>query len=70
LSYGLFERTVVLPNVLEQEVTPTATYENGFLEIHILKEKHKTKEIVVVEFSDARLTPDLERKELITDESE
>ncbi|MAP86429.1 MAG: Hsp20/alpha crystallin family protein [Candidatus Poribacteria bacterium] len=70
LNYGLFERTVVLPNVLEQEVTPTATYENGFLEIHILKEKHKTKEIVVVEFSDAKLTPDLERKELITDESE
>ena len=56
--------------MLEQEVTPTATYENGFLEIHILKEKHKTKEIVVVELSDARLTPDLERKELITNESE
>ena len=47
LSYGHFERRVVLPNVHVEEVTPTASYENGFLEIKIPKKQRKSKEIVV-----------------------
>ena len=47
LSYGHFERRVVLPNVHVEEVTPTASYDNGFLEIKIPKKQRKSKEIVV-----------------------
>lgn len=37
LNYGPFERTVALPNVLAEDVDPQASYENGFLEIHVPK---------------------------------
>ena len=47
LSYGHFERRVVLPNVHVEEVTPTASYDNGFLEIKIPKKERQSKNIVV-----------------------
>ena len=48
LSYGHFERSIVLPNVLSEDVEPVARYENGFLEIYIQKTKQdRAKEIVV-----------------------
>lgn len=56
LHYGHFEQSIVLPSVLAQKVTPTASYENGFLEIHILKEKKAVKEIIVVDVNDKQLT--------------
>jgi len=48
LNYGPFERSIVLPNVLAEDVEPKANYENGFLEIQIPKIKQDPpKEIVV-----------------------
>ena len=47
LSYGHFERRIILPDVHVEEVTPTASYDNGFLEIQIPKKERQSKEIVV-----------------------
>ncbi len=48
LNYGPFERSIVLPNVLAEGVEPRASYENGFLEVHIPKAKcNHPKEIIV-----------------------
>ncbi|MCZ6676766.1 MAG: Hsp20/alpha crystallin family protein [Candidatus Poribacteria bacterium] len=48
LNYGPFERSIVLPNVLAEDVEPMASYENGFLEIYIPKAKpNRPKEIVI-----------------------
>ena len=48
LSYGPFERSIALPDVLAEDVEPVANYENGFLEIYIPKAKqNRAKEIVV-----------------------
>ncbi len=48
LNYGPFERSIVLPNILAEDVAPVASYANGFLEIHIPKAKvNMPKEIVV-----------------------
>ena len=48
LNYGPFERSIVLPNVLAEDVEPVASYEDGFLEIYIPKVKQdQPKEIVV-----------------------
>ena len=48
MNYGPFERSMVLPNVLAEDVEPKANYENGFLEIQIPKIKQDPpKEIVV-----------------------
>ena len=47
LNYGPFERSIVLPNILADDVEPVADYTNGFLEIHIPKAQvNKPKEIV------------------------
>ncbi len=48
LNYGPFERSIILPNVLAEDVEPAASYENGFLEIQIPKIKQDpSKEIIV-----------------------
>ena len=48
LNYGPFERSIVLPNILAEDVEPITNYANGFLEIHIPKARiNKPKEIVV-----------------------
>lgn len=48
VNYGPFERVVVLPDAIDEEAIPTATYENGFLEIVIPKvPPPRVKEVVV-----------------------
>ncbi len=48
LNYGWFERSIALPNVLAEDIEPQASYENGFLEIHLRKEKpNPPKEITI-----------------------
>ncbi|MBI1923201.1 Hsp20/alpha crystallin family protein [Candidatus Poribacteria bacterium] len=58
LNYGPFERSIVLPNVLAEEVEPKASYENGFLEVHIPKAKcNHPKEIIVQVKEEPETTP-------------
>ena len=67
LNYGPFERSIVLPNILADDVEPVANYANGFLEIHIPKVRvNKPKEIVVQAKQELEVgaTEDPERKEL------
>ena len=67
LNYGPFERSIVLPNILAEDVEPGASYANGFLEIHIPKAKvNKPKEIVVQAKRELEVgaPENLERKEL------
>ena len=67
LTYGPFERSIVLPNVLAEDVEPAANYANGFLEIHIPKAQvNKPKEIVVQAKKELEIgdPENLERKEL------
>ena len=48
LHYGPFERSIVLPNILAEDIEPKASYESGFLEIHLPKAKNnRPKEITV-----------------------
>ena len=55
LSYGAFERSVVLPNVLDEDCEPIASYENGFIEIKIPKMKQdSSKEISVLVKDEAK----------------
>ncbi len=67
LNYGPFERTIMLPNVLAEDVEPIASYENGFLEIYIPKAKQDRSKEIVVQVKNELEAADLEnteRKEL------
>lgn len=37
VNYGTFERVITLPNAIDEDATPNAHYENGFLEIRVPK---------------------------------
>ncbi len=52
LSYGAFERSVVLPNVLDEDCEPIASYENGFIEIKIPKMKQDSSKEISVQVKD------------------
>ncbi len=67
LNYGPFERSIVLPNILADDVEPAANYANGFLEIHIPKAQvNKPKDIIVQAKQElaAGVPDNPERKEL------
>ncbi|GIX07024.1 MAG: hypothetical protein KatS3mg115_1427 [Candidatus Poribacteria bacterium] len=49
INYGPFERIVRLPRVIDQEATPEAHYENGFLEIVIPKEVSSRSRIIPIQ---------------------
>lgn len=73
LNYGAFEESLVLPNVLAEDVEPIASYDNGFLEIYIPKAKQNQLKEIVVQVGDTLKTmvPDnTERKELNHDSEE
>lgn len=52
LSYGPFERSVVLPMVLDEDCEPIASYENGFIEIKIPKMKQNSSKEISVHVKD------------------
>lgn len=56
LSYGAFERTVVLPNVLDEDCEAIASYENGFIEIKIPKMKQDSSKEISVQVKDETKT--------------
>ena len=64
LHFGPFERSIVLPNVLAEEVEPKASYENGFLDIHIPKTKHNRPKEIIVQVKGESETTHPEQKEL------
>ena len=67
LNYGPFERSLVLPNVLAEDVEPVASYEDGFLEIYIPKVKQDRPKEIVVQVKkelDVVAPENAERKEL------
>ena len=63
LNYGPFERSIVLPDVLAEDVKPRASYQNGFLEIHISKAKRNLPQEIVVHVEE-EIETQQERKEL------
>ncbi len=67
LNYGPFERTIALPNVLAEELDLQASYENGFLEIHVAKAKPDTPREIAVQVKEVleiEQPVDEKRKEL------
>ncbi len=56
LSYGAFERSVVLPNVLDEDCEAIASYENGFIEIKIPKMKQDSSKEISVQVKDEAKT--------------
>lgn len=56
LSYGAFERSVVLPNVLDEDCEPIASYENGFIEIKLPKMKQDSSKEISVQVKDEAKT--------------
>ena len=56
LSYGAFERSVVLPNVLDEDCEPIASYENGFIEIKLPKMKQDSSREISVQVKDEAKT--------------
>lgn len=63
LNYGSFERSIVLPDVLAEDVKPQARYSGGFLEIDIPKVKHdQPKEIAL--HAKEEIENEQERKEI------
>ena len=67
LNYGPFERAIALPNVLAEDVNPQASYENGFLEIHVPKTKPDPPQEITVQVKEGfeiEQPVDEKRKEL------
>lgn len=62
LNYGSFERSIVLPDVLAEDVKPQAKYHSGFLEIDIPKVKRDQPEEIVLH-ADDEIENEQERKE-------
>jgi HSP20 family protein len=56
LNYGPFERSVVLPNVLDEDCEAIASYENGFVEIKIPKMKQDLCKEISVQVKDEAKT--------------
>jgi HSP20 family protein len=68
VNYGPFERVVAFPDAVDEESTPTANYDNGFLEVVVPKvPPSRAKEVVVQVRSGQSITIDANEADASTE---